>query len=207
MTKTNTNTATIGLKAKTGRAIAIVLSGPSETPRLVKRTELNFIDPQNPTTFQPFHSVMDLPWNESAKRVAPLIEVIESIAAKALAEIIRELQAEGLKVVGVGIVGSADRDVGKIGNYHIRAHAAEGLLFRQVLESAAETNKVPYRSYIEKTLLAQAADELGLTVNQLNNRLKNIGDSAGPPWRSDQRVAAAAAWIVFCHHKESAGKK
>ena len=197
MTKANTNTTTIGLKVKTGRAIAVVLGGPSSAPQLIQRTELNLMDPQVPATFQPYHTVMDLPWNESVRKVAPLIRAIEKIAAKSLSELIQELRSRSLTVVGVGIAGSADRDVGKIGNYHIRAHAAEGLLFRQVLESAAETNKIPHRSYVEKNLLAQAAIELGLKATQLSKRLKDIGDSAGPPWRSDQRIAAAAAWIVF----------
>ncbi len=106
-------------------------------------------------------------------------------------------------VVGGGIAGSADRDLSKIGNYHIRAHAAEGLLFRQVLEFATESNKLPHRTFIEKSLLSQAASELvelaelGLTVAQLNKHLKLIGHTAGPPWRAAQRVAATAAWLCF----------
>jgi hypothetical protein len=135
---TNTNLAAIGFKAKTGRAIAVVLRGPREAPQLFRRTELILTDPRVPATFQPYHEVMDLPWQESQIKVKPFVRAIEKVAAKALAQLIRELQLEGVKVVSVGIAGTADRDLSKIGNYHIRAHAAEGLLFRQVLESAAK---------------------------------------------------------------------
>lgn len=38
------------------------------------------------------------------------------------------------------VVGSAPRSLDRIGNQHIRAHAAEGILFRRVLEVASEHN-------------------------------------------------------------------
>jgi hypothetical protein len=191
------NIAAIGLKPKTGRAIAVVLRGPADSPQLIKRTELILTDPRMPATFQPYHEVMDLPWSESQVKVKPLIRAIERVATKALSQLIRELQSEGLQIIGVGIAGAADRDLSKIGNYHIRAHAAEGLLFRQVLESAAKTNKLPHRTFIERTLQTQGASELGLTAAKLNNHLTTLGRILGPPWRSDQRVAAAAAWLTL----------
>ncbi len=192
----NTN-ATIGLKAKTGRAIAVLLSGPADAPQLVSRSELILTDPRTPATFQPYHEVMDLPWDESQKKVKPFVRTIEKVAAKALADLIHELRAQGLTIAGVGIVGSLERDLSKIGNYHIRAHAAEGLLFRRVLEFAAQANRLPHRTFPEKTLLTQASAELGTTGAQLNNHLKSIGHSAGPPWRAEQRIAATAAWLTL----------
>jgi hypothetical protein len=198
---TESNTATIGLKPKTGRAIAVVLSGPANAPQLIKRTELILHDPRVSATAFPYHEVMELPWNESEKKVKPFIRAIEKIATKALAELIHELRSEGLEVAGVGITGTADRDLSKIGNFHIRAHAAEGLLFRQVLEFAAKANKLPYRTFIEKTLQAQAAAELGCAVAKLNKSLTTLGHDAGPPWRIDQRVAATAAWLALAKER------
>jgi len=197
MANTTSNTAVIGLKARTGRAIAVVLSGPIDSPQLIQRSELTLTDPRIPATFQPYHEVMDLTWKESEAKVKPFIRAIERVAARALAELIHELRAQGLTVVGVGIAGSADRDLSKIGNYHIRAHAAEGLLFRQVLESAATANKLPHRTFIEKTLQAQAASELGWTIARLTNSLTTLGRTAGPPWRSEHRISATAAWLTL----------
>jgi hypothetical protein len=194
---TATNIAAIGLKAKTGRAIAVVLRGPGEAPQLIKRSELVLTDPGIPQTFQPYHAVMELPWLESQKKVKPFIRAIEKVAAKALADLVLEIESEGLKIAGIGIVGGADRDLAKIGSFHIRAHAAEGLLFRQVLEFAAQTNNLPYRTFVEKALLAQAVSELGLSLQKLNNSLISLGQLLGPPWRTDQRFAAAAAWLSF----------
>ena len=194
VSKTN---AAIGLKAKTGRAIAVVLSGPRDSPQLVSRSEISLTDPHVPATFQPYHEVMELPWVEAQRKVKPFVRAIEKVAAKALTQLIHELRAQGLIVCGAGIVGSLDRDLAKIGNYHIRAHAAEGMLFRQVLEHAAQSNKLTHRTFTEKTLASHAPTELQLTVAQLNKQLKIIGQDAGPPWRTDQRTAATAAWMIL----------
>jgi hypothetical protein len=191
------NIAAIGLKVKTGRAIVVVLSGPFAAPQVIKRTELLLTDPRIPATYQPYHEVMALPWKESQVKAEPFVGAIERVAAKGLAELIGELRSEEMNVMGVGIAGAADRDLGKIGNYHIRAHAAEGLLFRQVLEFAAKANKLTYHTFIERDLQTKAASELGITVAKLNSYLTSLGRSTGPPWRSDQRVAATAAWLTL----------
>jgi hypothetical protein len=197
MRPVNTNTASVGLKARTGRAIAVVLRGPAESPQIIKRTELALTDPRVPETSQPHHEVMDLPWNEAQVAVQPFVSAIESVAAAALAQLVQELESESLKVVGVGVVGAADRDLRKIGNPHIRAHAAEGVLFRQVLEAAAKANGLAKRSFIERGFEECAATELGYSVAKLNGYLARLGRAAGPPWRAEQRVAALAAWLML----------
>jgi len=100
----NPNIAAIGFKAKTGRAIAVVLSGPANAPQLVKRSELILTDPRIPATFQPYHEVMDLRWKESEKKVRPFVRAIEKVAAKALSELIHELRAQGLPAALIGEV-------------------------------------------------------------------------------------------------------
>lgn len=191
------NKATIGFKARTGRAIAVVLSGPANAPQLISRSEMILHDPRTPGTFQPFHEVMDLPWEQSQQKVRPFVRAIEKIVTRNLAQLVHELRAQGLTVAGVGVAGSADRDLARIGNYHIRAHAAEGILFRRVIESAAEANQLAYRTFAEKTLLSEAAKERGVTAAQLNKQLKSLGESSGPPWRAEHRTAAVAAWLML----------
>lgn len=193
--------ALIGLKAKTGRAITVVLRGPVEALQVIQRIEVILTDPLVPATFQPYHEVMELPWAESERKVAPFIRAIEKVAVKSLAHLVRELQSEGLRIAGVGIVGAADRDLSKIGNFHIRAHAAEGLIFRRVLEFAALANKLPHRTFVEKTLQAEAVAELGYNIAKLNQFLAALGRNIGPPWRADQRVAATAARLALLNER------
>ena len=197
MKRANAKFCAIGFKSKTGRAVAVVLLGPADSPEIVRRTELVLSDPQVLATAQPYHEVMELPWNQSQIKVKPLVRKIERVATRALRELIAELQSDGLSVISVGIAGAPDRDLGRIGNPHIRAHAAEGVLFRQVLESAAKANGMPRRVFTERGLEAQASLILKCTMAKLNACLAGLGRAAGPPWRAEQRMAATVAWLAL----------
>ncbi len=191
------NLVSIGLRAKTGRAVAVVLGGSADSPLVLKKFEIKLSDPGIPATAQPYHEVMDLPWEESQKAVRKLVRAIETIARKALAGLIKELKSEGTKVSGVGIVGAKDRDLARIGNYHIRAHAAEGVLFRRVLDLAADANGIKRRTFPDREFDALAASELGVNSNSMKKKLTDLRRSVPPPWRTDEKQAATAAWLVL----------
>lgn len=185
----------VGLRAKSGRAIAVVLRGPVESPSVLRREELTFCAPDRR---QPYHPVIDLPWPEAQAAVRPVAGRIEASAAKVLKVFLAEVQhASGLKVRSVGVVGAGPRDPGRIGNPHVRAHAAEGVLFRAVLEAAAEANGLASVLFPERDLYATAARVLGLEVPELKARLQDLGRAVGSPWRTDEKGAALAAWMVL----------
>ena len=170
--------AILGLRAKTGRAIAVVLSREG---KLLARREISLVDRKIPGTAQPYHVVMQMPWSEAQIAARPLVKAIERVAIGA----VRALAAE-FDVRAVGIVGAPERTLEKIGNEHIRAHAAEGVLFRHVLEVAAEKNELRYRAFAEKALPG------GFT-----RQLKELGRAAGSPWRADEKMAATAALLMM----------
>jgi hypothetical protein len=191
------NLAIIGLRAKTGRAIAVVIGGTRTAPLVLSKTEIKLTNPTIPETFQPYHEVMDLPWEQGQRAALTFTRPIEVVARKALAKMIKELQVKGLKVKGVCVVGSKDRDLARIGNYHIRAHAAEGILFRRVLELAAEAHGLRTRTCPDRELEKTATSELGLSPAAIKQTLANLGQSLGPPWRADEKQAALAAWLML----------
>ena len=189
--------ASIGLRAKTGRTIAVVLSGLPGSPQVLQRLELSLINPRLPATYQPYHEVMELPWEEAQVAVRKFSDAIEQIASKALAQLIRNVQTEDYSVCGVGIVGAPERNLDKIGSPHIRAHAAEGVLFRHVLEVAAKENRLRSRVFAEHDFNQLAATELESTARELEGRLSELGHSVGRPWRADEKKATAAAWLAL----------
>ena len=197
MARVEPKTASIGLRAKTGRAIAVVLAGPLSSPRVIKRLEFSVVDPAAPETFQPYHEVLDLPWARAQVGAQKMARKIERVATKALRSLVRELETEGFNVCGVGIVGAGERNLDKIGSTHIRAHAAEGVLFRQVLEVAAEANELPNRRFDERTLDQTVESELKLPIAKIKARLAEMGREAGSPWRADEKAAATGAWLVL----------
>jgi hypothetical protein len=192
-----TSNLIIGLRARTGRAIAVVIGGSRTAPLVVSKTEIKLTDPKIPETFQPYHEVMDLPWEQSQRAARTFTRPIEVVARKALAKMIKELEGKGLKVKGVSVVGSKDRDLARIGNYHIRAHAAEGILFRRVLERAAEAHGLLTRTFPDRELEPMATSELGLSPVEIKQTLSNLGQSLDPPWRADEKQAALAAWLML----------
>ena len=193
------NIVSIGLRAKTARAIAVVLGGTIDAPLVLAKLEITLADPKIPATTQPYHEVMDLPWEESERAVRKSAAAIEAIARKALARLIKELLAEGMRVCGAGIVGAKDRDLARIGNYHIRAHAAEGVLFRRVLDQAADANGLKRRTFADRELDQTAATELGAESAGVKRKLNDLGRNLAPPWRADEKQAATAAWLVLHH--------
>ncbi len=108
------NLVSIGLRAKTARAIAVVLGGSIDSPVILTKLDIPLADPKMPATAQPYHDVMDLPWEESQRAVQKSAAVIESLAQKALARLIRELQLKGVKICGAGIVGAKDKDLSRM---------------------------------------------------------------------------------------------
>jgi hypothetical protein len=176
----------IGLKSKTGRAIAVALEGPP--PEFIGREEVALSDSRRPATMQPYHEVMELPWNESLIAVQPTIDAIEEIAAASLAKLIESIDG---RVSRIAIVGPADRKLERIGNPHIRAHAAEGVLFRRVLEVAAKANGSKSVSFVDPR------DALKRRAGEIQRVLTKLGKAAGSPWRSEEKSAAMAAWAIL----------
>src|SRR3989440_6466961 len=179
----------IGLRAKTGRAIAVILGGSIEAPVVLLKTEMKLVDPKVPGTAQPYHEVMDLPWEQSQRAVRKYAAAIERTAKKALAKLIEEQQSNGRKIAGVGIVGAPDRELGRIGNPHIRAHAAEGVLFRRVLDLAAQSNGLKWQVFSDRNFDEAMAGKLGAKYARVKQSLSDLGRSISPPWRADEKQA------------------
>jgi len=187
----------IGLRAKTGRAIAVVLGGRPDAPYLLKRVELKLTDPAFPETGQPYHEVLDLPWEQAQVAARKIAIRIERLASEEISRLVRDAKPRGEIVCAVGIVGAGDRNLDRIGSTHIRAHAAEGVLFREVLEAGAASNSLPNRRFDERTLDATAESELNLSIEKIKAHLAEMGRSAGSPWRADEKAAATAAWLAL----------
>jgi hypothetical protein len=197
MSQSCENTGAIGLRAKTGKAIAVLLAGPSQAPRPMWRNEIRLASPSLRASYQPYHAVMDLPWADAVTAARATESVIEDVASEALRGIVREAHASGIHVASAGIVGFLDRDLARIGNPHIRAHAAEGILFRRVLEVAALRNGLFSATFCDDGLETLAESKLDLTVAALRSRLDEFGRVVGRPWRADEKLAAIAAWLTL----------
>jgi hypothetical protein len=188
--------ATLGFRAKTGRAIAVALLRCGTGPTYLARWDVVLYDPGLRATGQPHHEVMDLPWQDALVAVQPLEERVQAIATDMLVSVIEAVRVRGAQAMGIGVAGSPDKNLARIANAHIRAHAAEGILFRRAIEVAASRIELPWRGFSDRDLPQLAAAELRLDSAQIAATLSEIGRAAGKPWRVDERAAATAAWLV-----------
>ena len=82
---------------------------------------------------------------------------------------IREYQKRG-NVAAAGVVVGSLIDPKTIGNDHIRIHAMEGQLFREVLIDGAERNGVTCSVWRERDLYAAAAKQLKIAETRSRRR-------------------------------------
>ncbi len=178
----------MGLRAKTARAIAVVLSGPADSPQVLRREQLLLADADLPATGQPYHEVMELPWEKAQVAVLASARAIEAVASKSLAQLVRGLQSDGFVVCSVGVVGAQERNLERIGSAHVRAHVAEGLLFRTVLDKAADKNGLERRTFEERKLHDRRRRSLVVGLRSWRYSLRNSGGRPGRPGVRTKKV-------------------
>jgi hypothetical protein len=186
----------LGFRVKSGWAAAVVLGGPPSAPTILEARRVELSDPDTPATVQPYHAgVGEAQTNE--RTVARLIRLIERCAERSITELLERHRGSGERVVGAGVVGTSATDPASIANPHIRAHALEGRLFRTVVDEALTRCGVKTRFMLEQGLQAEAGRALKKPPAALKGELTAMGRLVGGPWRSDQKSAALAAWLVL----------
>jgi hypothetical protein len=183
--------------------VAVVLAGPFRSPQPITRTELVLASAEKPSLFQPYHEVIDLPWDRAVLAARNAERALEAVAATSLGALFAQLRSEGHAIRCVGIVGAPERNLAAIASPHIRAHAAEGVLFRKVLEAGAAANDARCWTFPERQIENLAISRLGFSSGILRGRLAEFGQRLGRPWRADEKAAAMAAWLAL--HATEAG--
>lgn len=118
----------------------------------------------------------------------------------ALLELQKELQVREYEVVGSCILLSSARplpDFEKTLASHALIHTAEGEFFRKAFRDAFEQLKIPVTGIREHDLSEDAKKKLGRAASALEERIAGLGRALGPPWTTDQKAAALAAFMVL----------
>jgi hypothetical protein len=97
----------------------------------------------------------------------------------------------------VGLVVGSDTDPTKLANPHVRAHASEGRLFREVLEEAAAACELPCLVLVERDAYEAAAQDLHRRPDALQRTVAELGRAVPGPWRAEEKTAALAAWLAL----------
>ncbi|HEY6061211.1 MAG TPA: hypothetical protein VIV10_11545 [Gemmatimonadales bacterium] len=189
-------TAALGVRVKSGWAMTVLLAGPASAPRVLDRRRIELSDPAVPRTRQPYHAGFGIA-QQSRRVIVRLVRRVERSAQASFAAVVRRYRADGVKLRGVGIVVGSVIDPAQIANPHIRAHAAEGALFRRVVDEAARRQRLGTLIVLEREVYATAARSTRRTAVAVRGIVAELGSSLDGPWRAEEKTAAAAAWLVL----------
>lgn len=105
-------------RVKTGRAVAIVLVGPVNAPKVVARQDLVLYDEAVPDSFQPYHAGLEPTPQQAETTVRQLSEIVRKASLAAVGQLIDDLSQAGVDPVAAGIVVGSLVDPGTIKNPH-----------------------------------------------------------------------------------------
>jgi hypothetical protein len=188
----------LGFRAHTGWAIAVAVGGETSPAVFVERRRLELSDSSVPA--QPYHAARALPIGKAVVLIRRAQDVARDAALRSLGGFLEELRAHRHTLVGSGLPTANTKIPSSLSSLlasHPLVHAAEGELYREALAHAADAHGLPLVRVPALDLAAQARSATGLDEHSLTEFLAELGRSAGPPWRQDERDAAMAACIAF----------
>jgi len=151
--------AALGFRVRSGRAVAVVITGSIAVPHLCANEVINLSDPKEPETQQPYHAAMGkLETNET--KLKRRIQRVRRATEKSIVDLLKRSADEGYAIRRAGLVVGSVVDPDSITNPHIRAHALEGRLFRTILEAALQEQGIRCSIFRERDIHAAAAKSL-----------------------------------------------
>jgi len=187
--------AAAGFTVKSGWACAVLVGGTTSSPRLLDSRRVEISDPDIPDAKQPYHAGFGTA-RDTGDELQRLVASVKGYGRKSVSALIREYQRSA-NVTSAGVVAGSLIDPQTIGNDHVRIHALEGQLIRQVLVGAAEKNGVGCSVWRERDLYGVAEKQLKTAETVLRNKLTALGAGATGGWRAEHKAAALAAWLVL----------
>ena len=189
--------AAIGVKPRTGRAVMVVVGGEPSAPVLLEKREIALLPPGD---FAPYHAAAELPRSRQQACVDRAIANAHRLAREHLREAMRRCEEAGRPAKACGVLvgnGMPKWTTDEILAVHVRMHAVEGELFREVLVAAARACKLSLATLPDKSAFESAAKSLAMKPALLEAKLAELGKAAGPPWRKLEKEAAAAALVAL----------
>jgi hypothetical protein len=188
--------AALGFRVKSGWAMAVLLVGPRNAPRLVKCQAVLLSDPKIPQSKQPCHGALRLPEKEGKTLTKKLRRIVAGAARKSVHELLKQASKQGHAVVGAGLVVGSLVDPATLHNEHIRAHGREGQLFRTVLDALSEQG-IPCQVLLEKTAYITASAALRKSPTDTKQMIAGLGELQEGSCRAEEKLATLAACMAL----------
>jgi hypothetical protein len=192
--------AAVGLRAHSGWAALVALTGLRDSPEVIARRRIEIADPGIRGSKQPFHAAEPLEFPDAQAYMERCAASTQRLAREALQAAINGLRDRRAEPVGCGIILGSGRTLPgleAILKSHALIHTAEGEFFRNALVEACEHCGLAVLGVKEKELFERGAAQFRTSVSELERRVQEIGKPLGPPWTQDQKYAALVAWMAL----------
>jgi hypothetical protein len=189
--------AALGLKVQTGHATAVALSGRPDSPAVALREVLILSDPAEPRSRQPYHLALDSPEEATEAEFERLLQAVRDTTGASIGRLVELAKRGGFEIAGAAVVGGSATDPVSIRGEHIRAHAMEGRLYRDLVQRYLVEAGLQCLAFGEKALPGVAAEVLKRSPGELAAVIGEMGRAVGGPWRAAEKTAALAAWVAL----------
>lgn len=192
--------AALGCAAHSGWAVVVACSLEGDRPQVLLRERIELIDPLDPASKQPYHTVEGVAVEDAARILAGYAATAERMAGEALRGIAERLAGCGRRCIALGVLESSGRKGGNLAGIlasHALIHTADGDHYRNALAAAATRLRLRVIRVRARDLEARSAETLGEPVDQTQAALNEEGRRLGPPWGADQKAAALLARLLL----------
>jgi len=199
-----TRRAALGIRAHSGWAALVALSGSPEAPDVIHRRRIVTADPDIRGSKQPFHAAEPLKLPDAQALIDECTKSTRRLSREALRAAIANLREKDVEVVGCGVILGSGRSLPALEAIlasHALLHTAEGEFYRQALVEAGEHCGLPVSGVKEREAYERVAEQLHLSADELQSRVAALGRGIGPPWTQDQKYAALVAWLALAKPK------
>jgi hypothetical protein len=179
----------IGLRIKSGFAIAAILSKGADGFVIEAIRTVALSSEELPQSRFPYHPTIELPERQGAALSEKAVREVRRIAAREM----RKVLQEGGAIKRAGMVVGSVIDPDSLGNPHVRVHALEGKLFRDVVAEALAAEGIECGVLVERDAYAKAAADVSATEQRLRTEIAALGQGRIKPWRSEEKLATLAA--------------
>ena len=188
--------AVIGASDHYARAELVTLAVRDATPVFLDRRRVELIDKDLPSA--PYHhEALELDIGAAIDLVNRVRRSVAKHASAAISTMLATYRAQVL-ILPASPYDSLPDSLEEVLSSRPLTYAADGMLYRESLAEAAAELGMEVRRYPRKTdPTVLAAEAMGVDVAEVTSLITRFGRAAGPPWRKEHKLAAAAALSVL----------
>jgi hypothetical protein len=192
--------AAIGGRMHSGWGALVAGSDKAGTIEIIDRRRIVIASSGTPGGNQPYHFAKGLELPEAKKFLEDRFVASKLLASTAIRELADHLRERQFHVAGAAVLLASGRplpSLDKILSSHPLIHTAEGEFFREVFSKACESLELPVMGFRERIFDEYVQAAFGKAATRVHRQISTLGRSLGPPWTSDQKLAALAAFLVL----------